>query len=135
MEISSLLTDKANQNILFLNVPALINKSILKISKIFFALIVLIFYSCNLLTTQSEADIDYKQEMRDFVKELSNYSKSIKSDFIIIPQNGVELLIQNSEENGSPNSEYIIVILATVNLMVLMLIFQLVSSRRQILPI
>ena len=86
--------DRINQSILFSNGPALISKSIFKI---FFILITLIFCSCNLLTTQSEADIDYKQEMRDFVIEISNYSKSIKSDFIIILQNGVELLTQNGE--------------------------------------
>jgi cysteinyl-tRNA synthetase, unknown class len=45
--------------------------------------------------------------MRNFVQEISIYSKSIKPDFIIIPQNGVELITTNEGEEGSLNSEYI----------------------------
>ncbi len=45
--------------------------------------------------------------MRDFVQEISSYSKNINSQFIIIPQNGVELLTHNGVENESPNLEYI----------------------------
>ncbi len=99
--------DRVNQSILFSNESTINSKIKFNILNLFSAVIMLIFCSCNLLTSQSDADINYKQEMRDFVKEISNYSKSIKSDFIIIPQNGVELLTQNGEENGSPKSEYL----------------------------
>lgn len=85
----------------------MVSKTKLNILKIFSAIIIVAFCSCNLFTTHSEIDINYKQEMRDFVIEISNYSKSIKSDFVIIPQNGVELLTHNGEENSSPNLEYI----------------------------
>lgn len=71
---------------------------------------ILVSYTCNLFSTKEEIDINYKQEMRDFVQEISNYSKYLNFEFIIIPQNGVELLTNNGEENGSPNSEYIIAI-------------------------
>jgi len=36
--------------------------------------------------------LDFKQEMRNFVQDISQYSKNIKSNFIIIAQNGEELL-------------------------------------------
>ncbi|PIE98753.1 MAG: hypothetical protein CR988_01930 [Treponema sp.] len=42
-------------------------------------------------------DIDFRQEMRDFVIGISDYSKSIKKDFFIIPQNGIEIIIKDSE--------------------------------------
>ena len=50
---------------------------------------------------------DYKQDMRDFVQNLSAYSKSINSTFLIIPQNGQELLTENGEETGTPVTAYI----------------------------
>lgn len=36
-------------------------------------------------------DMDYRQQMRNFVIGISNYSKQKNPDFIIIPQNGQEL--------------------------------------------
>jgi cysteinyl-tRNA synthetase, unknown class len=50
---------------------------------------------------------DYKQDMRNFVQEISSYAKGIKSNFIIIPQNGHELLTVNGEETGNPATVYI----------------------------
>jgi len=47
---------------------------------------------------------NYRQDMRDFVKGISAYAKKIRPDFIIIPQNGQELLIN---EDGSPALDYI----------------------------
>jgi len=55
----------------------------------------------------------YRQEMRDFVKDISSYSKNIKSDFIIIPQNGQELITDNGERNGQPKTDYLNAIDAT----------------------
>ncbi len=46
--------------------------------------------------------IDYRQEMRDFVKEISSYAKKQNPDFIVIPQNGHELIV-NSEGDLYPN--------------------------------
>jgi cysteinyl-tRNA synthetase len=36
---------------------------------------------------------DYRQKMRDFVIGISSYAKEMKPDFLIIPQNGHELLL------------------------------------------
>ena len=35
---------------------------------------------------------DYKQEMRDFVCHLSAWAKTQKPSFLVIPQNGIELV-------------------------------------------
>jgi cysteinyl-tRNA synthetase len=50
---------------------------------------------------------DYRQDMRDFVQAISNYAKDINSDFIILPQNGEELLTSNGEPTGSLMVAYV----------------------------
>jgi len=50
---------------------------------------------------------DYKQEMREFVQDISSYAKEIESSFIIVPQNGQELLTESGEENGIPEVTYL----------------------------
>lgn len=68
-------------------------------------------FSCALflfaaaVTTQAAPVRDYRAEMCRFVQEISAYSKSKKSGFIIIPQNGLELIV--SKEGGSIEKEYI----------------------------
>ncbi len=51
--------------------------------------------------------LDFRQEMRDFVTNLSIYAKNINSDFIIIPQNGQELITDNGEVDGIVQTEYL----------------------------
>ena len=51
--------------------------------------------------------IDFKQEMRDFVIGISQYAKLNKSNFIIIPQNGIELVTDDGNETGTPNAAYL----------------------------
>ena len=43
---------------------------------------------------------DYRQEMRDFVQMISAYAKARNPDFIVIPQNGEELLTQDGSSAG-----------------------------------
>lgn len=45
-------------------------------------------------------NLDFKQEMRDFVIGISQHAKGKDSNFIIIPQNGQELVTINGEEDG-----------------------------------
>lgn len=52
-------------------------------------------------------NLDFKQEMRDFVIGISQYAKGKDSNFIIIPQNGQELVTINGEEDGIPSGQYL----------------------------
>ncbi|MTI88188.1 MAG: hypothetical protein FH748_09490 [Balneolaceae bacterium] len=56
-----------------------------------------------LLPYDPEEPIDYRQEMRFFVQEIAEYSRDQHSSFIIIPQNGHELVINNK----GPALEYL----------------------------
>ena len=63
--------------------------------------------ACNKNDTLLPSDIDFKQEMRIFVQEISAYSKAINPDFAIIPQNGAELVSTTGDDTGSPDMAYI----------------------------
>lgn len=52
-------------------------------------------------------DLDFKQEMRDFVIGISQYAKTTKPDFLIIPQNGIELVTNDGTQTGLPNTVYL----------------------------
>lgn len=51
-------------------------------------------------------DLDFRQEMRDFVQEISAYAKDIDPDFLIVPQNGQEILTTNSDPDGPLATDY-----------------------------
>ncbi len=67
------------------------------------SLIVLLLSSCS----EEPDTTDYPQYMRDFVQSISEYAKGIKPDFVIIPQNGQELVTIDLEENGTPAAAYL----------------------------
>lgn len=48
---------------------------------------------------------DYRDEMRQFVQNISIYARAINPGFIIVPQNGIELITETGNANG-PISEY-----------------------------
>lgn len=50
---------------------------------------------------------DYRQDMRNFVQGISAYAKARVPGFIVIPQNGPELLSLNGESAGPPATDYI----------------------------
>lgn len=50
---------------------------------------------------------NYRQEMRDFVQNISAYAREFNPDFIVIPQNGIELITETGESNGSLSHAYI----------------------------
>ncbi len=56
---------------------------------------------------ESATERNYRQDMRDFVQGISAYTKGIKPNFIVIPQNGHELLTEDAEETGTPASRYL----------------------------
>jgi cysteinyl-tRNA synthetase len=72
--------------------------------------------SLNLLIACSEPEsqgIDYRNEMRTFIINLSSYIKEIEPEFMIIPQNGQELLTHDGELNGILYQNYLRAIDAT----------------------
>jgi cysteinyl-tRNA synthetase len=52
-------------------------------------------------------DVDFKEEMRKFVIEIANYAHTVDNDFIIIPQNGQELITSTGEPDASVHHNYI----------------------------
>ena len=50
---------------------------------------------------------DYKELMRDFVIKISKYAKQLKPNFIIIPQNGQEILTIDGNIDSDLASDYI----------------------------
>jgi len=53
------------------------------------------------------AGVDVRQEMRDFVIGISQSAKAAKPVFFVIPQNGIELISSNGEEDGALNTAYL----------------------------
>lgn len=53
------------------------------------------------------SNMNYKQEMRNFVQDISAYAKGINPDFAIIPQNGAEIVSATGDETGLPEMNYI----------------------------
>ena len=52
-------------------------------------------------------DRDFKQDMRDFVIGISQKGKAAKTGFIVIPQNGIELVTTTGEHGGNPHLAYL----------------------------
>jgi len=72
---------------------------------------ILIFYpllSCKKNVSDTKpSNVDFRQEMRKFVQEISVFSRNQKPGFIIIPQNGQELLTDNGDPAGISQTTYI----------------------------
>lgn len=64
----------------------------MKFSQIKIIILLLILISCK-----KDNDIDYREEMRNFVISISRYAKNINPNFIIVPQNGQELILDDAE--------------------------------------
>lgn len=83
-------------------------KNIRKSTAIIFFIGIIGFTSCNMNEENPlPIGVNYKQEMRDFVKNISIYAKDINPTFIIIPQNGVELISTTGDDRGVPEINYI----------------------------
>lgn len=72
------------------------------------SIVLLFLFSCSddKETKCDVPDLDFRQEMREFVQGLSEYAKDIDEDFLVIPQNGQEILTTNSEPDGPAADEY-----------------------------
>ncbi len=67
----------------------------------------IVIQACKKDAASLPSSSDYKQEMRDFVQQISSHSKAINPDFIIIPQNGAELVSKTGDETGEPDLTYL----------------------------
>ena len=84
--------------------------------KVIFILILLpelFFIGCKEDTPFTPVVIDYRQNMRDLVIDIYEYARIYDSNFIIIPQNGQELITDNGEVDGILQTDYLNVIDAT----------------------
>jgi cysteinyl-tRNA synthetase len=77
----------------------------MKTVKLLFLAAVLVWSSCG--NDENDGDVYYKQEMRTFVQNLSYYAKGFNAGFIIIPQNGQELVTDNGDTDGNPVTSYL----------------------------
>lgn len=73
-----------------------------KIARIIFLSIIII--SCR---KSDPEPFNYRQEMRNFVQNINHYARSYDAYFILIPQNGIELILNNPETPGDLNQAYL----------------------------
>ena len=66
---------------------------------------ILLASGCSYFNSLDERD--YRQDMRDFVQGISTYANDTNPDFIIIAQNGHELLTENGESTGELAAAYL----------------------------
>lgn len=69
----------------------------------------LLFFTCgkDRIGNPEPESVNYRQEMRYFIQAISQYARAADSDFIVIPQNGQELITGNGESDGPLAGEYI----------------------------
>jgi len=65
------------------------------------------FSGCTEDDGEGQVGADYRQRMRDLVIAISEYSRLRDSDFILVPQNGHDLLSLDNETIGPPAMDYI----------------------------
>ena len=53
---------------------------------------------------EAKPAINYSEEMRRFVIAISQYGKKIDKNFIVIPQNGLELITEDDSVENEPLS-------------------------------
>ena len=75
------------------------------INRLLLICFIILTMSCS--SNDNSDDIEYKQEMRKFVIDISQYARSIQNNFIVIPQNGIELVTETGDETAEPSQEYL----------------------------
>jgi len=77
--------------------------------KIVFLLFACVIISCNSdnESSSNSENRDFRQDMRDFVIGISEKAKSVKPNFAVIPQNGIELVTENGEDDGAISQAYL----------------------------
>lgn len=72
-----------------------------------FTKLILVIFLFTFHDEQATHDIDYREEMREFVIAISDYAKMQDPDFIVIPQNGHELVTVNGQSDGAISTRYL----------------------------
>src|SRR5574344_1469920 len=54
-----------------------------------------------------DENVDFRQEMRNFVIAISRTAKQQKQSFVVIPQNGIELVTLSEDSNGDLAASYL----------------------------
>lgn len=69
----------------------------------------IVVHGCSSNSGSDDEPIDpvYRDYMRDFVIGISDYAKTIHPGFIVIPQNGPELITTDGNEDGSADKSYL----------------------------
>jgi len=71
-------------------------------------LVCLLLAGCAGLGAKDDlSGIDFRAEMRTFVGEIADYGPSSDSGFVVIPQNGHELITADGEADGTPSADYV----------------------------
>lgn len=78
-----------------------------KVKSFILAFLLIFSISCSKDDSGNPSNLDFKGEMRNFVIGISQYSKSAKSNFLIIPQNGIELVTDDGDQTGNPSTAYL----------------------------
>ncbi len=71
------------------------------------ACLLLLLLACNKNQSGAVGETEYKQKMREFVIGISQYAKDKRSNFLIVPQNGIELVSTNATATGLPHLAYL----------------------------
>lgn len=72
---------------------------------LFFCLLPLLLCTCE--RQKVEPCDDYRQAMRDFVIRISETARERDADFIVIPQNGIELVTLGDDANAELSAAYL----------------------------
>jgi cysteinyl-tRNA synthetase len=79
----------------------------MKFKTFILATLIFSFPSCSKDDDNLDNETEFKQKMREFVIGISQYSKAIKPNFLIVPQNGIELVSSNGKISGQPHTDYL----------------------------
>jgi len=69
--------------------------------------IAVLLCACSNDPTWPGQDIQYREEMRQFVQDISSYARQQDPGFIVVAQNGSELLTADGEPGGPIETEYV----------------------------
>ena len=77
------------------------------VKKIFIVMSFALLFGCDINSASKDETIDYRAEMRNFVRSISIYAKELNPIFSIVPQNGHELLTANGNINDEIAVDYL----------------------------